>query len=165
MVSHASTEQNRILPCSQGWIQNLEKGGWKFFYKFMPLCGVLVEEFLCYRRHHPSMNIAKQNLCCATSNLNVCQNHVTILYSANQSMTDCYFAAIIPSLVDYWQNVSLSRSVIIKTWQNIENWWKYNVSVIFWIWNSSSHNSFISILFVPIIYLWKYSSIFQVVDI
>lgn len=33
----------------QGWVQNFEKGeAAKFFFKLMPICGVLVVEFLCY---------------------------------------------------------------------------------------------------------------------
>ena len=47
----------------QGRIQNFEKGGGaEYFFKFVLVCGVSGEEFLCYRLYHESMNCANQNL-------------------------------------------------------------------------------------------------------
>ena len=52
---------SELTICQQGWIQNFEKGGANSFYKSLPLCSVLMEEFSCYRHYHLSVNIANEN--------------------------------------------------------------------------------------------------------
>ena len=42
---------------SRGGYRILRHGGRKFFYKFMPKCDVLVEEFLCYCRFRCFLNL------------------------------------------------------------------------------------------------------------